>query len=466
MFLPATKKEMHRLGWKTLDIILVTGDAYIDSPFMGVAVIGNVLAAHGFKVGVIAQPDVKSGADITRLGEPSLFWGVTGGSIDSMVANCTALKKRRKKDDYTPGGDNNRRPDRAVIVYTNLIRQHFKYTCPIVLGGIEASLRRIAHYDFWSGKIRRSVLFDAKADYLLFGMAHKSVIDLAQMLKQKKDPSDIRGLAYISKEKKGKSIEGFEAVSKDPDAFIRSFQVFYENTAPLTAKTLCQAHGDRFLILNPPPPYDTTEEMDRIHDLSYERALHPYDEKTGKVRALETIRFSIPLHYGCYGECHFCAITVHQGRTVRWRSEGSVLREARLISTLPGFKGYIHDLGGPTANMYGFECRKKLEKGACKDRRCLFPEVCPSLKPDHAAYLKLVRAVESLPAVQKVFINSGIRYDLILADRKSGQPFLKKLVSDHVSGQMKIAPEHTEKNVLEKMGKHSAQNLVQFKKNI
>lgn len=464
MFLPASKKEMEGLGWTRPDIILVTGDAYIDSPFIGVAVIGRVLSDKGYKVGIIAQPDLKTGKDITSLGEPALFWGITGGSVDSMVANYTALKKKRKSDDYTPGGINNRRPDRAVIAYTNLIRQYFKQTRPIVLGGIEASLRRIAHYDFWSDSIRRSILLDAKADYLLYGMAHDSVLEFASALKQNLSVADLRGIAYISKEKKGLVLPSYEAVKESKTEFIKAFQVFYENNDALSAKPLCQKHQDRYVVINPPLPCSSTEVLDHIHSLAYERNTHPFHRAAGRVKALDTIRFSIPTHYGCYGECHFCAITVHQGRTVCSRSEASIVAEAKTISRLPDFKGYILDLGGPTANMYGFECKKKLEKGPCRDKRCLFPSLCRSLCPDHSRHLDLIRKIEALPGIKKVFISSGIRYDLIFGDQKNAGPYLEKLVKDHVSGQMKIAPEHTGPHILSLMGKQGIDHLIEFKK--
>jgi len=484
IFLPTTPEELKSLDIDQLDIILVTGDAYIDSPFMGLSLVGRILESKGFKVGIIAQPDTGSDTDIKRLGEPRLFWGVTGGAVDSMVANYTASKKRRKQDDYTPGGINNRRPDRAVLAYTNLIRRYFKPTVPIVLGGIEASLRRIAHYDFWSNKIRRSILFDARADYILFGMAHSGIVQLAQVLNRERDREkagektrktgsyrgdpeqqlqDIPGLGYISKTPKGIELPSFEAVSKDKNLYIQSFNTFYAHTDPLTASALCQAHQERYLILNPPPLPSTTQEMDEIHSLPFQRDLHPYYKKQGRVRALETIRFSIPTHYGCYGECNFCAITVHQGRTVYWRSKASIVEEARQMTRDKDFKGIIFDLGGPTANMYGYECSKKLNKGSCQDRRCLFPQPCPKLKPDHTPQMDLLSAIEKLPEIKKIFINSGIRYDLILNDRKKGRAYLKKLVDSHVSGQMKVAPEHTEERVLKLMGKQTIDDLLAFK---
>ena len=464
MFLPTTPAEVKKLGWQQLDIILITGDTYIDSPFMGVSLMGKWLMAQGFKVGIIAQPNTENADDISRLGEPALFWGVTGGAVDSMVANYTALKKRRKSDDYTPGCENTRRPDRAVIVYTNLIRRFFKDTAPIVLGGIEASLRRIAHYDFWSNKVRRSILFDARADFLLFGMAHHSVLELARVLKEGHSFKNIRGLGYIGNAPKGLELAPFEKVKSDKQAYADSFTTFYENCDPITAQGICQAHGDKYLILNPPPPTSTTQEMDALHNLEFERETHPFYAADGPVRALDTIRFSIPTHFGCYGECNFCAIAVHQGRTVQFRSPDAIVKEAKTLIQHPKFKGNIMDLGGPTANMYGFECKKKKNKGACKDRRCLFPTPCKSLKPDHSRHLELIRKIEALPQIKKVFINSGIRYDLILADPKHGKSYLKKIVKDHVSGQMKVAPEHSQNRVLKHMGKPGTDNLLEFKR--
>jgi uncharacterized radical SAM protein YgiQ len=465
MFLPTTRQEMHNLGWDQLDIILVSGDSYIDSPYIGTAVISKWLAHHGYRVGVIAQPDIQSETDISRLGEPRLFWGVTGGSVDSMVANYTALKKWRKHDDYTPGGINNRRPNRSVITYTNLIRRYFKNTVPIVLGGIEASLRRVAHYDFWSNKLRRSILFDAKANYLLYGMAEKAVLELADKLVAGQDVMGIRGLCYIDKQCRDGYLElpSFETVVNDKIAFMDMFDAFYLNNDPLTAKGLCQEHGDRYLIQNPPAPYLTQEELDAVYGLDYEHAQHPFYEKQGKVKALETIQFSIPTHRGCYGECNFCAIAVHEGRTVRWRSQESIVKEARQLTRHPDFKGYILDVGGPTANMYGFECEKKLEHGSCPKKGCLYPQVCPLLKIDHKPQIELLREIRKLEGVKKVFVASGIRYDMVLSDRQHGRQYLQEVVEHHVSGQMKVAPEHTQESVLRYMGKPGTESLLQFK---
>jgi uncharacterized radical SAM protein YgiQ len=438
MFLPTTREEMKKLSWDRLDVIIVTGDTYIDSPYIGAAVIGRVLQTAGYKVGIIAQPDINSEIDISRLGEPALFWGVTAGSVDSMVANYTALKKRRRKDDFTPGGKNTKRPDRATIVYTNLIRKYFKNTVPIVLGGIEASLRRIAHYDYWDDKIRRAILFDAKADILTYGMAEKSILKLARNLKTDKDWKDIRGICYISPQPKEEytMLPSYQEIKGDKKKFISMFHTFYLNNDPLTAKGLCQQQDSRYLIQNPPAYPLTQKELDKVHDLPYKREVHPYYRKGGEVKALETIKFSITTHRGCYGECNFCSITVHQGRVIQGRSEKSILKEAKLLTGLKDFKGYILDVGGPTANMYGIECQKKLKSGSCPDKRCLYPQFCPSLKINHK---------------------------MLLVDQKYGEKYLRELVKYHISGQLKIAPEHTENNVLEKMGKSDQGYLKKFR---
>jgi uncharacterized radical SAM protein YgiQ len=465
MFLPTTPKELQDLGWDQLDVILITGDSYIDSPFMGIAVIGKVLLHAGYKVGVIAQPDWESGKDITRLGEPRLFWGVSAGSIDSMVANYTATGRPRRADDYTPGGRNTQRPNRATLVYANLIRRYFKNTVPIVLGGIEASLRRIAHYDYWSDSIRRSALFDAKADYLLYGMAEGSVTDLTRALDRGEDPRDIRGLCYISKNIPADYLKlpPYETVVADNDAFIDMFHTFYRNNDPISAKGLAQLHRDRYLVQNPPYPHLAQDALDRVYELNYERAQHPYYQRQGEAKALETIRFSIPTHRGCYGECNFCAIAVHEGRTVRWRSQESIVQEAREIAQLPDFKGAIYDLSGPTANMYGFECPVKLRKGPCEGKGCLYPETCPTLPVDHQQQTQLLKQIREIEGVEKVFVGSGLRYDLLLSDTEHGEEYLKELVEHHISGQLKVAPEHTQPEVLARMRKPNTEKLLEFK---
>ena len=468
MFLPTTKEEVEKLGWNSLDIILVTGDTYIDSPYIGVAQIGKWLVANGFKVGILAQPDVESPDDITRLGEPDLFWGVTGGSVDSMVANYTSLNKRRKSDDFTPGGLNNKRPDRATLVYTNLIRRFFKNTVPVVLGGIEASLRRITHYDFKKNELRRSVLLDAKADYLVYGMGEGAILELANAFQNKTDLKSIRGISYLAPDLNGVPENYLELASHEDCVLNKSdfesmYNTFYENTDPKTARGLVQKIGDRYLVQNPPQIDPSQVELDSYYNLEYEREVHPYYAKAGVVRALDTIRFSVTTHRGCYGECNFCAITVHQGRTVLSRSKGSVLNEVKQITHHKKFKGIISDVGGPTANMYGFECTKKLKSGNCPDKRCVFPHVCKTLKPDHSPQVQLLQEIEHIDGVKKVFVASGLRYDLLNADKKHGDLYIKRLAQKYTSGQLKIAPEHTRPNLLDLMGKPHFYELLEFK---
>ncbi len=465
MFLPTTKKEVNDLGWNKLDIILISGDTYVDSPYIGIAILGNILVDKGFRVGVIAQPDIKSTFDITRLGEPELFWGISGGSVDSMVANYTASKKRRKQDDYTPGGENNKRPDRAVLAYTNLVRRNFKNTVPIIIGGIEASLRRITHYDYWSNKLRRSILFDSKADYLVYGMGEKTTIEVAHKLQKGKNITGVRGLCYLSSENKYEYLQlpSYEETLADKNKFINMFNTFYLNNDPLSAKGLVQKHGERFLIQNPPQYNPTTEELDYYHDLQYERDTHPYYKKWGKVRALDTIRFSINTHRGCYGECNFCAIAVHQGQTISGRSEKSILNEANTFTKHENFKGNISDVGGPTANMYGFECAKKIKLGSCDEKRCVAPTTCKTLRPTHKPQIDLLKKLRKVSGVKKVFVASGIRYDMVLDDKLYGDKYLKEIVQHHTSGQLKIAPEHSEDKVLKLMGKPGKRYLTEFR---
>lgn len=466
MFLPTTRNELEKLGWERCDVILVTGDSYIDSPLHGAALLGKWLHRHGFRVGIIAQPDIHGPSDITRLGEPTLFWGVTGGNVDSMVANYTALNKRRRQDDYTPGGVNNRRPDRAVILYANLIRRYYKHTVPIVIGGIEASLRRIAHYDFWSNRVRRSILFDAKADFLVYGMGERAVFEIAQRLQRGSRLDNIRGLCTIAKEPRQGYLElpSFEAAASDKRAFIEMFRIFYDNNDPKTARGLCQKHGDRRLIQNPPAEPLSIKEIDEVYSLEFELEAHPFYQQQGHIRALDTIRFSITTHRGCYGECNFCAITVHQGRTIQSRSEASIVAEAQRMMRHPRFTGIISDVGGPTANMYGYDCPRKATTGACTDKRCLAFHMCQSLKPNHKAQINLLRKIRGLAGVKKVFVSSGIRYDMIESDEKFGDAYLQDIVDFHVSGQLKIAPEHSEEHVLKLMGKPAIESLRKFKK--
>ncbi|MFC1522458.1 YgiQ family radical SAM protein [Elusimicrobiota bacterium] len=464
MFIPTTKEEIKRLGWDKLDIILITGDSYIDSPFVGVAMIGKVLLDAGYKVGIIAQPDVNSNRDITRFGKPRLFWGVSAGCIDSMVANYTPSGAKRRNDDHTVGGQNTLRPDRAVIAYSNLIRRYFKDTAPIVLGGIEASLRRIAHYDFSTNKIRRSVLVDAKADILIYGMAERAVLEYANQADTGADFKNIRGICYLSNSKPQDYVElpSYDGVESNKKAFARMFKTFYENSDPVSAKGLAQKQDTRFLIQNPPSRPLTQKELDYFHDLDFERDAHPVYKTQGKIWALDTIRHSITSHRGCYGECSFCSISVHQGRTVQSRSVSSIFKEASAIARLPTFKGMIHDVGGPTANMYGFECEQKLKSGACKDKNCMYPKVCKSLRVDHSKQLMLLKALKNINGITKIVVASGIRHDLVLADKNYGDAYLEEIVNYHVSGQMKVAPEHSQDSVLKKMRKPDIASLIEF----
>jgi uncharacterized radical SAM protein YgiQ len=466
-FLPTTKEEMDALGWKQCDVILVSGDAYIDSPFIGVATVGRMLEKLGYKVGIIGQPDVKSNKDITRLGEPRLYWGVSGGSIDSMVANYTATKKFRNSDDYTPGGKNTKRPDRAVLVYTNLIRQNFKNTVPVVLGGIEASLRRVTHYDYWTNKLRKPILFDSKADILIYGMGEQAIRDLTRALDKGYDWKDVRGVCYISKEpvERYHQLPSHQDCLDDKEKYIDLFDLFYDNNDPIAAKGLCQKVDTRYSIQNPPCDYLNEPEMDEVSALPFTRELHPYHRPEGKVKCLETIKFSIMTHQGCWGECNFCAIGVHQGRTIRTRSEQSIVKEANQFKEYKDFKGIISDLGGPTANMYGYECNKKLKLGTCDHQRCVdSTHLCKSMKPDHTRVIGMMKQVRNIDGIKKAFVASGIRYDLITEDKRKGYSYLKELVEHHISGQMKVAPEHTEQHVLDLMGKPGKQTLVDFKK--
>jgi uncharacterized radical SAM protein YgiQ len=462
-FLPINKKDLKELNINQPDIIIVTGDAYIDSPYIGAAVIGRYLESKGFSVGIISQPDLNSD-DIMSMGEPKLFWGVTAGSVDSMVANYTASLKRRKSDDYTPGGLNNKRPDRALIAYSNLIRKYFKNTVPIVLGGIEASLRRVVHYDYWSNKLRRSVLFDAKADYLIYGMGEKAVLELAEKLNNKQETRNIRGLCYIDKSfpEVYEKLPSFEECNSDKKAFTKMFHKFYENNSHFTAKGLYQKHGNRYLIQNPPSVIPSQKEFDEFFNLPFSFDVHPDILKQGKVKAIETIKNSVITHRGCYGECNFCSIAVHQGTTVISRTKKSILNEVSKISQQRSFNGIIKDVGGPTANMYGYECGKKLKFGNCKEKRCLYPKYCATLGFSHKKYLELLRDIRKIKNIKKVFIASGIRYDLIIEDNKFGEIFLKELIEFHISGQLKIAPEHVDSNVLKAMGKPSASYLEEF----
>lgn len=461
MFIPATLSEAEKRGWNSLDIILVSGDAYYDTPYDGSAVIGHWLISKGFRVGIIPQP---TGDDIRRLGKPDLFWSVSAGCVDSMVANRNPLGRKRGYDDFTPGGKNTKRPDRASIVYSNMIKS-FDKGKPIVLGGIEASLRRFAHYDYWTDTVRRSILFDSKADYITYGMAELSNLALAEAVRDGKSCDDIRGICRISKGPVPGYTEmpSYEECLSDLSAYAEAFRIFRNGCDPVTSGGLIQKHGNRYLVHNPPQRDLTPEELDFIHLMDYEYEVHPLCLKEGDIKAAETVKNSITTHRGCYGECSFCAISVHQGRRVICRTEDSIVKEAERIASRPGFNGIIYDLGGPTANMYGIDCPKK-KNGNCRDKKCLYPEVCRSLGVDHSAQIRLLNRVKNIPGVKKVFVASGIRYDMVLADSEHGKEYVDTLVSDHVSGQLKVAPEHSSDKVLALMGKPGKDKLLEFKK--
>ena len=456
-FLPISKDDLKKRGWSELDIIIVTGDAYVDHPSYGAAVIGRVLEDTGFKVGIIAQPDCNNLDDFKKLGKPKLFFGVTAGNLDSMIANYTANKKVRNIDDYSPGGKYGLRPERASIIYTNKLKEALKGV-PIVLGGMEASMRRLAHYDYWSDKVRRSLLLDAKADILVYGMGEVQVLEIARRLKKGEKISEInniKGTVVIRKEISGLqdylTIPSFEEVSNDKNMFNKAFKSAYVEADPIRGKTIVQKHTDRFIIQYPPALPLATEDMDRIYSLGFARDWHPDYDKDGGVPGFETVRNSIVSHRGCVGACSFCSLYLHQGRIVQSRSIESVVKEIKLLAEDRKFKGTITDIGGPTANMYMAECPSWKNVGACKDKKCLMPQKCKNLKLGYNYSLRLWKRLKEIPKVKHVFIGSGVRYDL-LTDTYSDE-YLNELLAYHVSGQLKVAPEHCVDSVLELMNK-------------
>ncbi len=476
-FLPMSRAEMAQLGWDACDIIVVTGDAYVDHPSFGMAVIGRVLEAQGFRVGIIAQPDWTSAEPFKALGAPTLFFGVTAGNMDSMINRYTADRKIRSDDAYTPGGEGGKRPDRSALVYAQRCREAFK-DVPIVLGGIEASLRRIAHYDYWSDKVRRSILVDAKADVLLFGNAERAVVEVAHRLARGATIDgldDIRGIALMKPavpegwtQVRGDDVESdeegarqtkdeatvvrlpaFEQVQADPEAYARASRILHRESNPGNARALVQRHGDRELWVSPPPIPLTTAEMDQVYELPYARAPHPAYGDT-QIPAWEMIRFSVTIMRGCFGGCTFCSITEHEGRIIQNRSEGSVLKEIEEIrDKTPGFTGVISDIGGPTANMYRMACKDPTIEARCRRLSCVYPEICPNLDTSHEALIGLYRKARELPGIKKVHVASGVRYDLAV----KSPTYIKELVTHHVGGYLKIAPEHTEGGPLSKMMK-------------
>lgn len=456
-FLPVNKKDMKERGWDALDFLFISGDAYVDHPSFGHAIITRILESEGFRVGIIAQPDWNDIESFKIMGEPKLGILISSGNIDSMVNHYTVSKKKRSEDAYSPGGKAGKRPDRADIVYANKAREAYK-NVPVILGGIEASLRRFAHYDYWDDKVRRSILLDSKADLLIFGMGEKAIVQIANLLrygKDIKDIQDVRGTCYITSSidelKDYIIIPGFEEVSKDKNKYAKAYRVQYEEQDALNGKTIVQSHGNRYVVQNPPALPLTTAGLDRVYDLPYMRSPHYIYDNKGGVPAINEVKFSISSHRGCFGGCSFCALNFHQGRTIQTRSHESILREVQELTEDPDFKGYIHDVGGPTANFRETACDKQKTYGVCKNKQCLYPNPCKNLIVDHSDYLRLLREIRKIPGVKKVFVRSGIRYDYLLYDRNDA--FLNELCKFHISGQLKVAPEHISDRVLQKMGK-------------
>ena len=457
-FLPMTMEEVRELGIKQLDFIYVTGDAYVDHPSFGHAIITRLLQAHGYHVGIIAQPDWKQDDSIAVLGTPRLGFLVSSGNMDSMVNHYYVSKKHRETDAYTPGGVPYKRPDHATVVYSNLIRRSFK-NIPIIIGGIEASLRRMAHYDYWSAAFKRSILLDSQADLISYGMGEKSIIEIADALNSGlsvKDLSFIAGTVYKTKDISGlydyELLPSYDAMTADKLQYAKSFKIQYDNTDPFNGKTLVEPYPNGvYIVQNVPSKPLSVQEMDDVYALPYQRTYHPSYEAQGGVPAISEIKFSLISNRGCFGGCNFCALTFHQGRTIQVRSHESILAEANSIVQDPDFKGYIHDVGGPTANFRQPSCQKQMQAGVCKHRQCLCPKPCPNLEVDHSDYLSLLRKLRALPNVKKVFVRSGIRFDYLMLDQDD--TFFRELVEHHISGQLKVAPEHICNAVLSKMGK-------------
>ncbi len=457
-FLPISRQDMDERGIEQLDFVYITGDAYVDHPSFGHAIISRVLEAHGYSVGIIAQPDWKDENSICILGRPRLAFLISAGNMDSMVNHYFVSKKRRPSDAYTPGGKMGKRPDYATVVYGNLIRRKYK-NIPVIIGGIEASLRRLAHYDYWSNSLKHSVLLDSQADLISYGMGEKSIVEIADALDSGipvKDITFVPGTVYKTKDISGIYhpilLPSYDEMKQNPAKYAQSFGIQYQNTDAFTAGTLAEPYPNGiFVVQNPPQKPLSVEEMDDIYSLPYMRTYHPSYEAQGGIPAVSEVKFSLISNRGCFGGCSFCALTFHQGRIVQVRSHDSILQEARKMTVDPDFKGYIHDVGGPTANFRHPSCSKQLKKGVCQNRQCLYPSPCPNLDASHDDYLALLRKLRALPGVKKVFIRSGIRFDYLLAEGKDD--FFRELIEHHVSGQLKVAPEHISDTVLCKMGK-------------
>ena len=468
-FLPITKKEVDLLGWEQVDFVLVTADAYVDHPSFGTAIISRILEADGFRVAILAQPYWKDERDFKRFGEPRLGFMINGGNIDSMVAHYTAAKRKRSDDYYSPGGKAGKRPDRPTIVYTKLAKKAYP-DVPVIIGGLEASLRRFAHYDYWDDAIRPSILIESGADILSYGMGEYQTLEIAHRLasyEPVKAINDVRGtcVAIPASEYKPRSVAqcpSFEAVCESKKEYAVSCRIQQDEHDAVRGKTVIQRHGDIMLVQNPPQPPISTEEFDRVYELPYERNYHPSYEALGGVPAIEEVKFSVVHNRGCFGACAFCSLAFHQGRQITVRSEESLVREVTAITQMPDFKGYIHDVGGPTANFRRNSCDQQSKNGLCKGRRCLAPSPCKNLVADHSEYLKILRRLRSIPKVKKIFIRSGIRFDYLMQDEND--EFFKELVKYHVSGQLKVAPEHCSNAVLDNMGKPHIETYVKFRK--
>ncbi|MEG0308236.1 MAG: YgiQ family radical SAM protein [Clostridium sp.] len=466
-FLPICKEDMKAEGISQLDFIIITGDAYIDHPSFGTAIIGRLLQSEGYTVGIIPQPKWDTCEDFKKLGEPKYGFLINSGNIDSMVNHYTVAKKKRHDDFYSPGGKSGFRPNRAVIVYSNRVREAYK-NAPIIIGGIEASLRRFAHYDYWEDKIRKSILIDSTADLLIYGMGEKPVLEIAKLLSYGKpinNITSIRGTCYVSKDidkvKDPVILPSLADITSSKEAYAKSYYLASREQDSVWGKPIVEPYGDKFIVQNPPQAPLSTKEMDMVYNLPYTRTYHPIYEAAGGIPALNEVKFSITSHRGCYGSCSFCALTYHQGRVIQNRSQDSIVSEAQLLTEDKDFKGYIHDVGGPTANFRQKACKKQVEHGVCKDRQCIFPTPCKNLIIDHTEYLSLLKKVRTLPKVKKVFIRSGIRYDYLIYDKNP--KFFKELCEHHISGQLKVAPEHISDKVLCEMGKPSKDVYERFK---
>lgn len=467
MFLPVTKKEIEDRGWSQVDFVLISGDAYVDHHSFGTAIIGRLLESHGYKVAILPQPDYKSAEDFRRFGRPRLGFLINGGVVDSMVNNYSVFKRKRKVDEYSPGGISGNRPDRAVIVYSNRAREAYK-DVPVIIGGIEASLRRLGHYDYWSDKVRRSILLDAKADLLIYGMGERAVVAIAEALEAGIDVKDItwiEGTCYKAKsfeqDEDTAVLPSYEEITGSKEAYCRSFAMAYRNNDNINGKRLVEKYADSlYVIQNKPQPPLSRQELDDVYELPYENEIHPIYEAAGGIPAFSEIKFSLVSARGCFGGCSFCALTYHQGRQVRSRSKESLVAEARALTQKPDFKGYIHDVGGPTANFRYPACKKQLEYGVCKDKDCLYPRPCKNMEVDHKEYLEVLREIRQIPGVKKVFIRSGIRYDYVMADKDDA--FLRELCKYHVSGTLKVAPEHITERVLYHMRKPAKEVFIAF----